>query len=62
MELFAHNGIEHATKTEAISHILATNVLTILIIVLGITLFAIGLQQLLRRFSKASVRITNRRQ
>lgn len=62
MELFAHNGVEHATTAEAASHIITTNALSIILIVLSITVIAIGMQRVLRKTSKVSIRTINRRQ
>lgn len=61
MNIFAHAGVEHHTSTEAISHILSTNVLIIIAIVTGITGLGLSIQWLMRKLSKETVRITNRR-
>lgn len=60
MDIFAHNGVEHATKAEAAGHILSTNLITIGIIVIGVTLAALSTQWLLRKTSKVTINMRDR--
>lgn len=60
MELFAHHGVEHATEAEAVGHIISTNVVTIMIIIGAVLCVSLSMQWLLRKTSKASIKINNR--
>lgn len=60
MEIFAHKGVEHGTKVEAVGHIISDDLVPILIIVAVVTTVTLSAQWLMRKTSKIHVNINER--